>query len=179
MHISRLITCGFIAGLGISIFFTVKESGYAQTANSEPIISMSPPTTESPIGTRQGLEELADLFEASEATKAKPIRQVVISLPDDMPDQYRRRVAANTAIREFFLIADKKSFKYDGDVPRSAPDITAPQGFKAALPNGGTIALKLRKENNGKKQRTVGVLRLKDHQILGFEEVNQIEFIEK
>lgn len=167
----------FLVGIGVSTIFGVKHVGNAQEQRSEPIISQMPPTTKIPIGNRLGLDELTALFEASEATKAKPIRQVFIKIPEEMPDIYRRRVAANTAIREFFLIADKESFKYDGDTPRSAPDITSPQGFKAILPNGGTIVLKLREENNGKKQSTVGEIRLKDHRIPGYEEVTQIEFV--
>jgi len=167
----------FLVGIGASTIFGVKHVGNAQEQGSEPIISQMPPTTKSPIGNRLGLDELTALFEASEVTKARPIRQVLIKIPAEMPDIYRRRVAANTAIREFFLIADKESFKYDGDTPRSAPDLTSPQGSKAILPNGGTIVLKLRKENNGKKQSTVGEIRLKDHRIPGYEEVTQIEFV--
>ena len=171
------VVFAFLLGIGISIIFGVKNLGNAQTPVSEPRIGQIPPTTKSPIGNNLGLEELTALFKTSEATKAKPIRKVVITIPGEMSDIYRRRVAANTAIREFFLIADKESFKYDGDTPRPAPDITAPQGFKAMLPNGGVIVLKLREENNGKKQSTVGELRLKDHRIQGYEEVTQIEFV--
>ena len=167
----------FLVGIGVSTIFGVKHMGNAQEKGSEPIISQMPPTTKIPIGNRRGLDELTAVFEASEVTKAIPIRQVFIKIPAEMSDIRRRRVAALTTIREFFLIADKESFKYDGDTPRSAPDLTSPQGVEAILPNGGTIVLKLRKENNGKEQRTVGEIRLKDHRVPGYEEVTQIEFI--
>lgn len=167
----------FLVGIGISIMFGVKHVGNAQTQNSEAVIGQFPPTTKSPIGRSLGLDELKALFEASEATKAKSIRKVVITIPNEMSEVYQRRVAGNTAIREFFLIADKKSFNHDSDTPMPAPDLTSPQGFKAMLSNGGDISLKLRQENNGKKQSTVGEIRLKNHQISGYEEVTQIEFV--
>lgn len=133
------VVFAFLLGIGISTIFGVKNLVNAQTQVSEPVLGQMPPTTKSPIGNNLGLEELTALFKTSEATKAKPIRKVVITIPEEMSDIYRRRVAGNTAIREFFLIADKESFKYDGDITRPAPDLTAPNGFKAMLPNGGAI----------------------------------------
>jgi hypothetical protein len=146
--------------------------------DSENVPSPSVPSTKVPIGTQRGLNELKALLDASEPTKAKPIRRVTISLPDDMPELFRRQTSGNTAIREFFLIAGE-SLQSDGTDPnpKTVPDLTAPQGRKGTLPNGGSITLRLREENNGKQQNMVGELRLKDRKIPGYEEVNQIEFM--
>jgi hypothetical protein len=89
----------FLLDIGISTIFGVKNSGNAQTPGSEPIIGQMPPTTKSPIGNNVGLDELTAPFKTSKTTKAKPIRQVVITIPGEMSDVYRRRVAVNTAIR--------------------------------------------------------------------------------
>lgn len=172
----RPVFYGFLVGLSISTIFSIKHIGYAQMPDSESVPSKSAPSTKAPIGTKIGLDELAALLDASEPTNAKPIRRVVISLPDDMPEIHRLQTAGNTAIREFFLIAGE-SLKSDDRTPKIVPDLTAPQGWRGMLPNGGTITLRLRKENNGKQQRTVGELRLKDHHISGYEDINQIEFV--
>jgi hypothetical protein len=74
------VVFAFLLGIGISTIFGVKNSGNAQTQGSEPIIGQMPPTTKSPIGNNVGLDELTALFKTSEATKAKPIRKVIIML---------------------------------------------------------------------------------------------------
>lgn len=147
-------------------------------SNSKTTPSESAPSTSAPIGFLTGMDELAALLAASEPTNAAPIRKVVVSLPDDMPEAYKRQESANTAIREFFLIADNESdaLRSDGETPQPTPDLTAPRGVRADLHNGGTITLKLRKENNGSKQDTIGELRIGEHDISGYERVNQIEF---
>lgn len=140
--------------------------------------SESAPSTLALIGLLTGMDELAALLAASEPTNAALIRKVVVSLPENMPEAYRRQEAANTAIREFFLIADRESdaLRSDGQTPQPAPDLTASGGVRADLPNGGTITLKLRKENNGSKQDTIGELRIGQPNIPGYERVNQIKF---
>lgn len=172
----RLVFYGFLVGLSISTIFTIKHIGHAQMPDSKSVPNKSAPLTKTPIGTKIGLDELAALLDASDPTNAKLIRRIVISLPGDIPEIHRCQTSGNTAIREFFLIAGE-SLKSDSKTPKSVPDLTAPQGWKAMLPNGGTITLRLRKENNGKQQRTVGELLLKDHYISGYEDINQIEFI--
>lgn len=97
------VVFAFLLGIGISTIFGVKNLGNAQTQVSEPIIGQMPPTTKSPIGNNVGLEELTALFKTSEATKAKPIRKVVITIPGEMSDIYRRRVAANTELKRIWL----------------------------------------------------------------------------
>ncbi|MEQ8540063.1 MAG: hypothetical protein RIB93_21750 [Coleofasciculus sp. D1-CHI-01] len=135
------------------------------------------PSTRIPIGTRRGLDELKALLDASEPINAPSIRRVVISIPAELPDFVRLQEAATTAIREFFLIADSESLRLNDSDPRTVPDLESPQGVRARLPNGGTITLRIRRVNENNRRRAIGEIRIRDHQIPGYEKVNQIEFV--
>lgn len=134
------------------------------------------PTTRVPIGTKRGLEELRAVLEASEPTNAPPIRRVAISVPQNLPASIRLRQAGTTAIREFFLIADRNSVTPDSKMG-VIPDLESEQGVRASLPNGGTIRLKIRRVNENNSTRSIAELRIRDHNIPGYEQVNQIEFV--
>ncbi|PIG93824.1 hypothetical protein [Gloeocapsopsis sp. IPPAS B-1203] len=147
--------------------------------NSEEITdAQGAPTTRVPIGTKRGLEELKAVLEASEPTNAPPppIRRVAISVPQNLPASIRLRQAGTTAIREFFLIADRNSVAPDSTMG-VIPDLESEQGVRASLPNGGTIRLKIRRVNENNSTKSVGELRIRDHNIPGYEKVNQIEFV--
>ncbi|MBE9128732.1 MULTISPECIES: hypothetical protein [unclassified Coleofasciculus] len=149
--------------------------------NSEKITdAQGAPTTRAPIGTRRGLEELRAVLEASEPTNAPSIRRVAISVPQNLPDSIRLRIrlreAGTTAIREFHLIADRNSVAPDSTTGM-IPDLESEQGVRALLPNGGTIRLKIRRVNENNSMRSVGELRIRYHNISGYEQVNQIEFV--
>lgn len=134
------------------------------------------PSTRVPIGTKTGMDELRAVLDASDPTNAPPLRRVVISIPAGVPDSMCSQEATTTAIREFFLIAGE-SLRLRDDTPRTAPDLESPQGVRARLPNGGEITLRIRRVNLNGEQRAIGEIRLGDHQIPGYEQVNQIEFV--
>jgi hypothetical protein len=175
--LSCLLISGFLVGLSPLSVFVFRQSAQAQMQNSEEIPNdQTAPTTRVPIGTQRGLDELKAVLEASEPTKAPPIRRVIISIPQNLPDSIRLREAGTTAIREFFLIADRNSLTPDSTIG-VIPDLESEQGVGALLPNGGTIRLKIRKVNENNRIKTVGELRIRNHNIAGYEQVNQIEFV--
>ncbi|MGB3693112.1 MAG: hypothetical protein WA865_12540 [Spirulinaceae cyanobacterium] len=122
------------------------------------------------------MSELEAVLEASEPTNAPPIRRVVISVPSQLPDHMRANQASGFAIREFFLIAGESLRRRD-DGPEVALELKTPEGIRGDIPNGGRITLRIRKINQGNKQKVIGELRINDHQIPGYEQVNKIEFV--
>lgn len=170
-----LLIPGFLVGLSLSS--VSRQLAQAQMQNSEEISSnQTAPTTRVPIGTKRGLDELRAVLEASEPTNAPSIRRVVISIPQNLPDFMRLREAGTTAIREFFLIADRDSVTPDS-TRGVIPGLESEQGVGALLPNGGIIKLKIRRVNENNSIKSVGELRIRDHNIAGSEQVNQIEFV--
>lgn len=175
-----------VLGVGLLYPFANTQNSQAQqNPNREKVNEQTtdeqskdmPPKTKVPLGTKRGLDELKAVLDASEPTNAPPIRKVIISVPNELPEYVRLREAGATAVREFFLIADIGSLNLDNFDPTSAPDPASPEGQRANLPNGGTIRLKTRKiKDNNNKSRSVGELQVKGHGIPGYEEVNQIEF---
>lgn len=169
---------GFLFSLGSLGVFVLRQSAQAQVQNSESTSSdQALPTTRVPLGYKRGLEELRAVLEASEPTNAPPIRRVVIFVPPNYPESRRSQEAAMTAIREYFLIADSTSLASSESTTPVIPDLESEQGVGALLPNGGTIRLRIRRERQNGKERANGELRIRDHNIAGYEQVNQIEFI--
>lgn len=165
----------FLIGLGISIFPGSEQLGQAQVQDSN---ETQVPKTKLPLGTKRGLEELKTLLEASEATNAPTIRKVVITVPKGLPERFRLGLGSSMAIAEFFLISDVNSLNLENFDPAKEPDLQGSEGKKALLPNGGTIRLRVRKiKENNNNQRSIGELHIKNHQIPGFEKVNQVELV--
>lgn len=171
--ISILSAVFFIVGLGISTLLPFQKFGQAQVQNSG---EMQPPKTKLPLGTKRGLDELKTLLDASEPTNSPAIRRVIITIPKDLPERFRLTQGGALAIAEFFLIADTKSLDLENFNPASQPSLQSAEGKKALLPNGGTIRLRVRKIKEDKNEKSIGEIHIKDHQIPGYEKVNQIEF---
>jgi hypothetical protein len=136
------------------------------------------PETKEPIGTKRGLDELKAVLKASEPTQFPEVRKVIISTPVALPDFIKLHEAGNTAIREFFLIADPTSFSLKKLRNHTAVDLESTEGVKAKLSGRGTIALRVWniKADKDKFCRSVGELTVRDRKISGYEKVRKIEF---
>jgi hypothetical protein len=155
--------------------------GIQSSKAQKKVIKVSQDNTESPqtkklIGNLRGLEELKSILEASEATGSPKVRKVIINVPANLPEHFRLLEASRTAIREFFLISDRESLDLENLNSSPAPDLESPEGKKAKLTNGGTIALRIKRIKDKKFDRAAAELIIKNHNIVGFEDVTKIEF---
>jgi hypothetical protein len=146
----------------------------------------SQPSARSPIGFKQGLEELHAVFEASDPTENPSTRLVVIVLPEKIPEFMRANHSSGTAVRAFFLIAGQSLVDDQarlGQEPAS-PKLSLPDSAdrsltkETSLPNGGLIGLTVRKIKQplGPEQ-SIGGLILENHGVTGYEQVTLIEFM--
>jgi hypothetical protein len=144
----------------------------------------SQPSARSPIGFKQGLAELHAVFAASDPTENPSIRQIVIVLPEGIPDFMREQTSGSTAVREFFLIAGSQliadqSLQSDDNALIEIPK-DDPLKRKTSLPNGGFIGLTIRKIKPPQGQeRSIGGLVFENHGVAEYEQVTLIEFIEQ
>jgi hypothetical protein len=126
------------------------------------------------------MEELSLLLDASEPTNETSIRRIFITPPEGMPEGIKAKQAATAAIRAFFSIADSSSLNTDA-ISAAADNLHEPSGISASLSNGGTVNLKVRNddytESENNIQKPVGEISISNHDIAGYEEVTQIEFV--
>jgi hypothetical protein len=152
------------------------QSGKAQKKMILSQDSAESPQTKKLIGNLRGLEELKAVLETSEATGSPKTRKVTINVPANLPEHFRLLEASRTAIREFFLISDRESLDLDNLTNSPAPDLESPEGKKAKLTNGGTIALRIKRVKDKKLDRAAAELIIKNHNTIGYEDVTKIEF---
>jgi hypothetical protein len=134
--------------------------GIQSSKAQKKVIKVSQDNTESPqtkklIGNLRGLEELKSILEASEATGSPKVRKVIINVPANLPEHFRLLEASRTAIREFFLISDRESLD---------------------LENLNSSPLRIKRIKDKKFDRAAAELIIKNHNIVGFEDVTKIEF---
>lgn len=178
----QLSIISFLIGAAVPVWF--ESNLIARAQNQEKVTQNKQESSESvsstEIGTSMGLEELSILMEMSEPTNAPPIRRIFVDPVEGMPEGIQAQQAATAAVREFFLIADRNSYDTD-EIIALASDLESPSGVAAGLENGGTIRIKIRNANavarGNSNQKPSAELRLRDHGIAGYEQVNQIEFV--
>ncbi len=177
IRLAKTLLYALLAGWGLSAMFTSHYLGHAQMQDPQDASNEMAPSTRSPIGTKQGMDELKALLDTSDPTNNPTVRMVVICIPKKLPDYIRLHETPNTAIREFFLIADSNSLRLSDNSARTVPDLESPQGVRARLPNGGSITLRIRRVNENRDQRAIGEINIRGHQIPDYEQVNRLEFV--
>ncbi|MDY7014288.1 MAG: hypothetical protein SVX43_11950 [Cyanobacteriota bacterium] len=176
LRLTQSLLYGFLVGFGISVVFVSQNSGRAQMENSNPQNTSDnlAPSTRSPVATQRGMDELKATLAASDPTDDPSIRRVVITIPAGGPDFMRLREASSTAIRVFHLVAGES---LTGSPINAEYGLESSQGVRGRLPNGGTIALRIRKVNEDNGRGNIGEILIRDHQIPGYEQVERIEFV--
>ena len=119
------------------------------------------------FGTKVGLDELKAILEVSQQTQSPNIRQVILTVPSETPAEMKADYPSIVAIREFYLIVID-----DTTIRKKAPRNPRIEGLEGSLPNGGSITVRL---VDG--VRSSVTMKVKQHGISGFEQVNQINFV--
>lgn len=125
-----------------------------------------------PLGYKgsSGIEELQNLLQVSQPTTSAEIRQVVVPVPPDYPEQTVDDLPGSIAVIEFFLIRSQPFLP--PPPPQEQPDLSQ-EGQIGKLPGGGKPQTQL----HSTQAREAATLDILDRRIAGYEQVKQIQFV--
>jgi len=118
---------------------------------------------------KRGIEGLQSLLQISQPTNSPNVRQVVVPIPSNMPEESINQLPGLAAVTQFHLITEKPSSP-PGPPEQSNFDV---EGKKNKLPGGGILHLRVN-SNKSPVTATIGVAGVK---VPGYEQVRQVEFV--
>jgi hypothetical protein len=123
------------------------------------------------LGTKLGIDELMSILKISQPTQSPAIRKVILTFPSDTPAEMKTDFPGIVATREFHLIVIN-----DNTIREKARRNPHVEGLEGNLPNGGSISVRI-VERAPSSTRSSAIMKIKNHGISGFEQVNQIDFV--
>lgn len=117
---------------------------------------------------QQGLAELQNLLDASQAAEQPDLRRVTVLIPPGCRQEMIPHLASAAAITTFHLIREKLT----SSPPLELPDLTG-EGQIGKLPGGGMLRLRI----DAARSSVVATLDILDRQIPGYKQVRQIQFV--